>query len=210
MKVEVINSSMQNVGEIELNEGIFNCNYSLEDQVRRFRPVHEVLRWQLNKKRGPIQHIKNRSEVSGAHRKLWRQKESSRARQGDGKACHFRGGGACFSVRGRSYDFKLNKKFKALAMKIVLSHKCQNQGMKVFDAFDSSLSRTKTALDVIRRVTKEQRVLFVTDTSVIGIKNLPYVDVIPPKGLNVGSICDRFLIFDKKSISEVEGRLSHE
>jgi large subunit ribosomal protein L4 len=209
VKVEVIDASMKSVGKIEISDKVFNCDYFLDDPVKRFKPVHEVLRWQLNKKRESIQHVKNRSEVSGAHRKLWRQKESGRARQGDGKACHFRGGGACFSVRERDYEFKLNKKFKSLAMKVVLSHKCQNHGMRILDSL-ANLSKTKMAADLIRQVAQEQRVLLVTDSSVIGARNLPYVDVIPAKGLNIRSMCDRFLIFDKEAISVIEGRLSHE
>lgn len=212
VKIDIIGEGLKAVDTMSLSQIVFGCEYGMEDPVKRFRPIHEVIRWQMNKSRGPIQSIKNRSQVSGAHRKLWGQKESGRARQGDGKACHFRGGGACFSVSNRNYEFKLNKKYKKLAMRIALSHKIAHGGLVVLDSIQNhELSRTKLAKEFLEKLTKSKRVLLVTkEKDIKGIKNIPYTDLISPEGLNLLSMSDRFLIFDRDSISTIERRFANE
>jgi large subunit ribosomal protein L4 len=208
IEINILGSDLDISGKLTVNSQVFNCNYGIDDPVKRFRPVHEVVRWQMCKSRVSTQSIKNRSQVSGAHRKVWGQKESGRARQGDGKACHFRGGGACFSVSHRDYSFKLNKKYKNLAMCIALSHKVKNNGLVVLEDINQhNLSKTKSARNLLSKLTQDPKILLVTQDRIHGIDNLPYTDVIKPEGLNVKDICDRFLIFDKKSINAVQDRL---
>lgn len=215
--VNVINADGKVIEQVELDGSVFNCDYKNDSPVERFKPIHEVIRWQMNKTRGPIQSIKNRSQISGAHRKVWSQKETGRARQGDGKAPHFRGGGAAFSVNSRDYEFKLNKKYRSLAMRIALSHKLQFGGVFVFeDLSKCDLSKTKLVKSIIENHIKDDRVLFVTthglykDNKLTGLRNLEYVDAIPSMGLNIRSLWDRALIFDKQSIIEVQSRFKHE
>jgi len=105
LTAKVVDWKNQVVSNLELDKDVFGREYR-EDLV------HEMVRWQRNKARRATQSVKCRSEVSGAHRKIHSQKESGKARQGDGKACHFRGGGVAFGYGNRNYVTKLNKKFK--------------------------------------------------------------------------------------------------
>jgi len=201
IKVKMLSDQLKEAGHIELDDSVFCCDYMIDDKVKRFKLVHEVIRWQNSVSRVSTQAIKNRSEVSGAHRKLWRQKESGRARQGDGKACHFRGGGACFSVKNRDYGFKLNKKFRKLASRVVLAHKLSNDGIFIIDKFaHDKLSRTQDAKEFLSKICLHSKVLLVSEESFRGVQNLPNVKAIKPIGVNVQDMCDRVLLFDQNSI----------
>ena len=179
----------------------------LDQPYQRFRIVHEVIRWQGACNRRSTQSIKNRSQVSGAHRKLWRQKESGRARQGDGKACHFRGGGACFSIKNRDHSFKINKKCSRLASRVVLAHKFANNGIIVYTEFEkASLAKTKDAHNFLRTLAPAGKILFVSDQPFTGVQNLRDVKSIKPLGVNVKDMCNRVLVFDKKSILATQER----
>ena len=212
LSIDILGTDGKVIDKADLNAELFNCGYCIDDPKKRLKPVHEVIRWQLNRRRSANQHVKNRSEVSGAHRKIRPQKEAG-ARQGDGKAPHFRGGGVAFGIHDRNYNFKLNKKYKQLAMKIVLSHKFSSNGIIVVDDFNGhDLSKTKSAQSFIKNLIKDDKVLFITSVdqyrsdAMRGIDNLPYINKIPATGLNVHSMCDSKLVFDKNSLNEIQGR----
>jgi large subunit ribosomal protein L4 len=207
INIPVLDWNKQKKSEIELNSDIFDTEY-------RQDIVHEVIRWQMNKKREAIQHAKNRSEVAGAHRKVWAQKETGRARQGDGKSPHWRGGGVAFGIAPRTYEFKLNKKYKSLALKSVLSHKLRNGGLMVLeDILSQDFSRTKSSKEALSRLIGSEHVLLVSNykkEDVKGINLLEGVNIMAPIGLNVLSCCRPTLIFDRNSIAEIQGRLINE
>jgi len=212
--LNVLNKQGELVDKIELNERVFGCEYKL-GEPDRFKPLHQTIRWFLNRRRAGTQSVKNRSNVSGAHRKLWAQKETGKARQGDGKAPHFRGGGIAFGIDNRSYDFKLNRKFRNLAMRIALTHKAQNEGILVLDDLTKcDLSKTKLVKAFVEEQVKEKRVLFVVpyqaskEMNLSGINNIPYVDFVTPGGLNVYELSQSKLVCDKNSIIEIQNRLN--
>jgi len=74
-KVTVCNSRNEQVGEIELNDEIFNVPI-------KSHLVHEVVNMQLAKRRTGSASTKGRSEVRASGRKPWRQKGTGRARAG--------------------------------------------------------------------------------------------------------------------------------
>ena len=201
---KIISWGNQQISDLELNQDIFGRDYR-EDLVR------EVVRWQRNKARRATQSVKNRSEVSGAHRKIHPQKESGKARQGDGKACHFRGGGVAFGYGNRNYVTKLNKKFKKAALKVVLSKKFAHNGLVLVDSIPSvDWSKTSECSKRLNGLLGNQKILIITEAAkeMKGVKNLPNVRVIHPDGVNVLSCCPRILLSDPASISKLEGRLS--
>ena len=201
---QVIDWDKKVVSELNLSEDIFSKEYR-EDIVK------EVIRWQRNKARRATQSVKNRSEVSGAHRKIYAQKGSGRARQGDGKEPHFRGGGIAFGIGGRNYVTKLNKKFKSLALKSVLSYKLAREGIVVVKSLDEvDWSKTSQCSKRIFDLIGEQKVLIISEKAkeMRGVRNLKNVRVIHPDGVNVLSCCPRILLSDPSSMSKLESRLS--
>ena len=81
-KVNVLNIKGENVGELELNETLFNTKVSEN-------AVYEVVKNQLANKRQGTQSARTRSEVRGGGRKPFRQKGTGRARQGSIRAPHY-------------------------------------------------------------------------------------------------------------------------
>ena len=78
---------------------------------------------------------KERGEITGSRRKLYRQKGTGHARAGDIKSPLRRGGGRVFGPRPRNYDIKINRKTKALARRSVLSYKAKDEAIRVIEDF---------------------------------------------------------------------------
>ncbi len=114
--VKVYNMSGAEVGTIDLNDGIFGIDVSEH-------AMHMAVVQYLANQRQGTQSAKTRAEVRGGGRKPWRQKGTGRARQGSIRSPQWTGGGVVFAPKPRDYSFKLNKKFKRLALKSALSTK---------------------------------------------------------------------------------------
>ena len=97
--------------------------------------MHQVVKAQLAAKRAGTACVKNRSDVSGSTRKLYRQKGTGRARKGNIKSPLLRGGGVVFGPHPRSYVQKVPKKVRKLALKMALSSKLKDEGILVLDGF---------------------------------------------------------------------------
>ena len=102
-KINVLNVSGQNVGEIELNDSIFNIEVNAH-------VLYEAVKCQLANKRQGTQSAKTRAEVRGGGRKPWRQKGTGRARQGSIRSVQWVGGGVAFAPKPRDYSYSLPKR----------------------------------------------------------------------------------------------------
>ncbi len=86
---------------------------------------------------------KERAEIARTTKKLKRQKGTGGARAGSMKSPLFRGGGRVFGPQPRDYDFKLNKKVKALARKSALSYKAKENNIIVVEDLNFDGPKTK-------------------------------------------------------------------
>jgi len=92
---------------------------------------------------------KERSEVKGSTRKLFRQKGTGGARRGDIKSPLLRGGGRIFGPKPRDYGFKMNKNEKRLALLSAIRNKLDNNIINVVDKFNLDNFKTKLFVDVM-------------------------------------------------------------
>ncbi|MDR1664167.1 MAG: 50S ribosomal protein L4 [Clostridiales bacterium] len=134
--VSVKNTKGENVGSIDLNDGIFGIEANEH-------AVHMAVVQYLANQRQGTKSTKTRAEVSGGGRKPWRQKGTGRARQGSTRSPQWTGGGVVFAPKPRDFSFKLNKKLKRLALKSVLSDKLRNEKLVVLDALTLPEIKTK-------------------------------------------------------------------
>jgi large subunit ribosomal protein L4 len=95
----------------------------------------EDVRLILAHKRQGTHKVKERSEVSGSTRKLYRQKGTGNARVGDANSGTRRHGGTMHGPRPRTYGFKLNHKVKQLARRSALSVRAGESAIVVIDQF---------------------------------------------------------------------------
>ncbi len=97
---------------------------------------------------------KERAEIKGSTKKLYRQKGTGNARAGSIKSPLRRGGGTVFGPRPRNYGIKINRKTQALARRSVLSYKAKGDAIRViedfsFDAPDTNeMQRMISALEL--------------------------------------------------------------
>ncbi|WP_368346945.1 50S ribosomal protein L4 [Peptostreptococcus anaerobius] len=192
-KINVLNVSGQNVGEIELNDSIFDIE--INEHV-----LYEAVKCQLANKRQGTQSAKTRAEVRGGGRKPWRQKGTGRARQGSIRSVQWVGGGVAFAPKPRDYSYSLPKKVRRLAMKSALSSKVQDKEIIVLDALSLEAPKTKEIVNLFKNVNAAKKTLVVTaenDVNVVkSVRNIEGANVAHVSTLNVYDIlnCDSFII----------------
>ena len=170
------------VGDVELSEELFAAPINAA-------VLHQVVTAQLAARRTGTSSTKTRSEIRGGGKKPYRQKGTGRARQGSIRAPHYRGGGAVFGPHPRSYEQRLPRKMKRLALRGALTAKLGDEQLKVIDGFGLDAIKTKELAGVLRALDASGRVLVVApgrDQNLeLSARNLPTVDIILADSLNV-------------------------
>ncbi len=205
MKVDVINLDKKPVGSIELADTVFGVNVR-EDILAR------VIQWQLDKRRQGTHKTKDIGEVSGSGTKPFKQKGTGRARQGQKRAPQMRHGGIAFGPVVRDHAYNLNKKIRALGMRVALSLKAKNGKLFILDDMTAAEPKTKVMKAAFDK-NGWKSVLFVGGETLdnnfaLSARNIINVDVLPAQGANVYDIIRRdVLVLSKDAVAQLEGRL---
>jgi len=150
--------------------------------------LHEVVAWQLAKRRRGTAATKTRGMMSGSTAKIWPQKGTGRARHGDRKAPIFVGGGTVFGPQPRDYSYTLPKRVRRLGLKMAIAARANAGKLTLVESFGLS-GKTKEFVAWAKQhgIDGSERVLLVTDDELArrAARNLPWVDVLPNAGLNV-------------------------
>jgi len=113
--------------------------------------IHRVVLWQRACARGFASRTsKDRGEVRGSTRKLYKQKGTGNARVGDRRSPIRRGGGRAFPKRSKDYSYHLPLKVIVGGLKSVLSQKVREGNFYVVDALDMNNYKVKYALNLLR------------------------------------------------------------
>ena len=152
MLVPVHNMAGDKVGEIELRDDIFAA--PINKTV-----MHQALVRQLANARRGTHKVKERGEVAGGGRKPWRQKGTGRARQGSTRAPQWRGGGIVFGPTPRSYEQKMPRKMRRVAMRSALSAKAGNEQLVVVQELALAQPKTKEMVGILRNLKVEKSAL---------------------------------------------------
>ena len=150
MKVTVYDTSAAEVGSEELDDSIFQ----IEPNVHVMHQAH--VRQQANKRLG-THDTKTRAQVRGGGRKPWRQKGTGRARHGSTRSPIWRSGGVVFGPHPRSYNKKMPKKMRQLAIRSALSAKAANEQVVVVQGLDDLEPRTKLMRDLLEDLPANDR-----------------------------------------------------
>ncbi|MBI4830509.1 MAG: 50S ribosomal protein L4 [Candidatus Lindowbacteria bacterium] len=141
--------------------------------------VHQVVIAQQANARQGTADTKERAEVAGSTRKLWRQKGTGRARIGSGKSPHWRGGGTAFGPHPRDYSQKISKELRQNAIKSLLADKLQSGQLVVLNELKLNAPKTKELAQILKRLNISESCLIVTeapDKSVyLSARNIPGV-----------------------------------
>ena len=201
-KVSVLNMKGENVGDIELNDEIFNVD--VNEHL-----IYMAVKQQLANNRQGTQKAKTRSEVRGGGRKPWRQKGTGHARQGSTRSPQWKGGGVVFAPVPRDYSFKMNRKEKRAALKSALSDKCQNGRIIVLDEIKMEEKKTKAFAEMMTAVGADGKALVVLgghdENVILSARNLPKVKTSESTTINVYDIVNAgTLVLTKDAVQKIE------
>ena len=198
MELTVYNIKGEDTGrKVQLNDDI----YGIEPNEH---VMYLAVRQYLADQRQGTHKSKERSEISGSTRKLFRQKGTGGARRGDINSPLLRGGARVFGPKPRDYRFKLNKKVKVLARKSALSSKVTDGAIRVVEDFSFDAIKTKQMMQVLDTFkVNGNRNLFVfaevNKNVVLSAKNIQRTEVALARNLNTYDILKAKNIFFTES-----------
>ena len=202
--VNIVNTKNESVGEIELNDAVFNR------EVKEYI-LHEVVRMQRAAKRAGTACTKTRVDVRGGGRKPWKQKGTGRARAGTRSSPLWRGGGVAFGPKPRDYSFKVNRKVRQQAVAMALSARFQEGNLVVLDDFSMEQIKTKEFVKIMNVLDVDNGII-VTDNAPETLskssRNVNGFKVITSEGLNVYDLLlHKKVILMQPVIESLEKRL---
>ena len=192
--------------EIELNDAVFGIE-------PRADILHRVVTWQLEKRRAPARATRERSDVARTGKKWGRQKGGGTARHGDRRAPVFIGGGKAHGARARTFGHSLNKKVRALGLKMALSAKAKGGSLVVVDSLDVQDGKTKALVGQLEKL-NFGRALFIdgaaTNVSFAHASaNIVGVNLLPAVGANVYDILKAdTLVLTRDAVEALEARFN--
>jgi len=202
--VDLYSMNREVVGQMDLREDIFGV--PVKPHV-----MHQVVLYQLNKRRSGTAKTKGRSEVAGGGKKPWRQKGTGRARAGTSRSPLWRGGGTIHGPQPRSYDLKVPKKVRALGLKMALSQKILDGEFTVLDQIQLERIKTKDFSAILKRFDLSKTLVVIPwkDERVEkSARNLPNVKVLRSEGLNVYDVLNHHhLLLTRETVGKIEESL---
>jgi large subunit ribosomal protein L4 len=190
------------LGNVELSDELFAA--PVNESV-----LHQVATAQLAGRRTGTHETRTRGDVRGGGKKPYRQKGTGRARQGSTRAPHYRGGGAVFGPHPRSYEQRVPRKMRRLALRGALTAKFGSEAIKVIDTFGLEAIGTKGFAGVLAALDAKGRILVVApgvdDRLRLSARNLPAVDVILADSLNVVDLLNAdIVLIEQPALARME------
>ena len=191
--VDVVNLDGKKVGEVELAEAVFGAKVNAH-------LLHEASRWYLAGLRSGTHKTKDKSEVSGAGRKLWRQKGTGRARVGSIRSPLWRHGGTVHGPKPRDYSYALPKRHLLDALRSALSAKLDDQKLTVVDGWQLETHKTQSLLESLEKLNFTKSALLVAHGEnrnlQLASRNLEGVKLSAPNALQAYDVLkhDRLLL----------------
>ena len=207
MKVKVQTLDAVESGDIELNDEVFGLD-------PRADILHRVVTWQLEKRRGTARGTRERADVARSGKKLGRQKGGGVARHGDRRAPVFVGGGKAHGARVRDFNPGLNKKVRALGLKMALSSHAKAGSLVVLDGLNVENGKTQVLLGNLAKLGFGKTSLVidgdaVENTFALAARNLRQVNVLPAGGANVYDILKHdTLVLTRAAVEKLEARFN--
>jgi len=203
VKVKVQTLDAKASGDIELNDTVFGVE-------PRADILHRVVTWQLEKRRATARGTRERADVARSGKKFGRQKGGGTARHGDRRAPVFIGGGKAHGARVRDFNPSLNKKIRALGLKMALSSHAKAGSLVVLDAFGTA--KTAELKAQFAKLGTGKTALVIDGEAVNGFlaaRNLVGVNVLPAVGANVYDILKHdTLVLTRAAVEKLEARFN--
>lgn len=204
LKILALNSA-DSAAEVEVNELVFGQEYNET-------LIHQLATKTMAGLRSGTKSQKNRSDVRGGGAKPWNQKGSGRARSGTIRSPIWRGGGATFAARPRSFDQKLNKKMYRAGVRSILSELLRQDRIKVSSDIIPTTPKTKELAAKLKEFGRNRVLIIAEDLNeniILASRNIYNVDIITARELNpVMLIAAENVIATPAALKEIEAQLS--
>lgn len=207
MKVKVQTLDGGKASDIELSDDVFGVE-------PRADILHRVVTWQLEKRRGTARAARERSDVARTGKKFGRQKGGGTARHGDRRAPIFIGGGKAHGPRVRDFNPSLNKKVRALGLRMALSAKARDGQLVVLDSLDMTDAKTKVLKGNLAGLGFGRKALVIDGDAInVGFarasSNLSEINLLPAIGANVYDILNHeTLVLTRAAVEQLEARFN--
>ena len=205
MKGKVQSFAGTDAADIELNDEVFGLD-------PRADILHRVVTWQLEKRRATARGTRERADVARSGKKLGRQKGGGVARHGDRRAPVFIGGGKAHGARVRDFNPGLNKKVRALGLKMALSSHAKAGSLIVMNDLAVEGNKTKTLQGDLVKLGFGKTALVIDGDAVetsfaLAAGNLKEINVLPAAGANVYDILKHdTLVLTRSAVEKLEAR----
>lgn len=205
MKVAVKSLENKKVGDIDLSKDVFGVDV-------RSDILHQMVNWQLAKRRSGNHKVKDVSEISGTGKKPYRQKGTGSARMGSRRSAQQRGGQTTHGPQVRDHGFGMSKKQRLFALKTALSAKQAEGKIVVLDKAAAKDHKTKAMAKALTDLGITSALIIDGDeldqNFTRAVSNIPNIDVLPQTGANVYDILRRdTLVLTKDAVAKLEARL---
>lgn len=207
MKLTVQTLDAKKSGDIDLADDIFGLE-------ARADILHRVVTWQLEKRRATARPTRERSDVARTGKKFGNQKGGGTARHGNRRAPNFIGGGKAHGARLRDFNPSLNKKIRALGLKMALSSKVAAGQLIVMDSLAVAEGKTKALAGRLSKLGFGNSALVIDGDAVDSSfarasANLHGIDVMPAAGANVYDILKAdTLVLTRAAVEKLEARFN--
>lgn len=187
--VPIQNRSGEQVGTYEFDP------QELAADVNRQLLHDVVVMYETNRRQGSAQ-TKNRGDVKGSKKKMYRQKGTGRARMGNKRTPIRRGGGHTWGKRPIDFGYRLPKKAVALATRMALLSKFLDNQVKVLDELSIAAPRTRDVSGLLKALgLAESSCLLAIEKYDVNVwksaRNIPSVSVSPASDLNAYDVLQR-------------------
>ena len=200
--MKVYDQNNQEAGEVTLAPEVF------EVEVRP-EILNLVVRAYRAAQRAGTHAAKTRAFVSGGGKKPFKQKGTGNARQGSNRSPIMRGGAIVFGPQPRDYSFKVNKKVRALALRMALSSRVAD-GLMVVKGIELAEAKTKLFAGVAKNLGLTKALVVaapeengVNPTLTLASRNLPGITLVTPDAVTV------YDVLNCKQLVVLEGALPH-
>lgn len=202
--VTVYDLAKKGVGELDLSDDVFGAevNEGL---------FYDVLKAQLASRRSGSANSKNRAEVRGSKKKMYRQKGTGRARHGTIRAPVFVGGGQAHGPKPRTFAYRPTRKMRVGALRSALSMKLRDGRLTIVDSFDLDEIKTRKLATVLGALDVGKSSVIVDDRSNenlrMSARNLSKHQYLPPEGVNLYDLLRHdHLVLTRAAVAALEAR----
>ncbi|MGH9161644.1 MAG: 50S ribosomal protein L4 [Vicinamibacteraceae bacterium] len=199
MTIDVVNTKNEKVGSLELSDTVFG------GRVRQDLIWEAVVHEQAERRRGTHK-TKERGEVRGSGRKLWRQKGTGRARVSDLRTPIWRKGGTVFGPRPRDYGYALPKKVRRGALRDALTQRLRDGVVVAVDALGVGEIKTKLAVAMLKELGATSKTLLIDvapdDTLLLSTRNLAGVRLVPANQVSARDLMDSTTVIATRAALE--------